>query len=53
MNGIVGLVRTLTAESAGALYVVAAVALGFYCISRGRKAAAAEQAEESRERQAA
>lgn len=53
MSEIVEFVRSLTQGGWKLLYVVAVIALGFYVVSRGRKAAAAEQAEESRDRRAA
>jgi len=53
MSEIVELVTTLTRGGWKLLYVSAVIALGFYCVARGRKAAAIEQAEESRDRRAA
>ena len=53
MSEIVELVGTMTQVGWKLLYVLAVVALGFYCVTRGRKAAAVEQAEESRDRRAA
>jgi hypothetical protein len=53
MSEIVELVRSLITGGWKILYVTAVVALGFYAVSRGRKAAAVEQAEEARERRAA
>ena len=53
MSEIAAVVGTLTQGGWKLLYVVALVALGFYCVARGRKAAAVEQAEESREQRAA
>ncbi len=53
MSEIVEYVRSLITGGWKVLYVVAVVALGFYALSRGRKAAAVEQAEESRDRRAA
>ena len=53
MSEIAELARELITGGWKLLYVVAVVALGFFAVSRGRKAAAVEQAEESRERRAA
>lgn len=53
MSEIVELVGLLITGGWKLLYVTAVVALGFYAVSRGRRAAAAEIAEESRERRAA
>lgn len=53
MSEIVELVTTLTQGGWKLLYVVAVVALGYYWVARGRKAAGVEQAEESRDRRAA
>lgn len=53
MSEIVELTSALIDGGWKALYVVGVVALGFYAVSRGRKAAAVEQAEESRERRVA
>jgi len=53
MSEIVELVSSLTQGGWKLLYVVAVIALGFYVVSRGHKAAVAEEAEESRDRRAA
>jgi hypothetical protein len=53
MGEIVALVGTLTQAGWKVLYAVAVIALGSYAVSRGHRAAVAEQAEESRERRAA
>jgi len=52
MSEIVELVRSMTVAGWKLLCAVAAIAVGYYVIDRGRKAAAVEQAEESRERAA-
>lgn len=53
MSEIVELTAALIDGGWKMLYVIAVVAMGFYAVSRGRKAAAVEQAEEVRERRAA
>lgn len=53
MSEIVELAGALIEGGWKALYVIAVVALGFYAVSRGRRAAAVEQAEEARERRVA
>jgi hypothetical protein len=47
MSEIVDLVRGMTAAGWKLFCAVAAIALGYYIVDRGRKAAAIEQAEES------
>ena len=53
MSEIVELTAALIDGGWKMLYVITVVALGFYAVSRGRRAAAVEQAEETRERKAA
>ncbi len=53
MSEIVEFVGILTTGGWKVLYVVAVIALGFYVVARGRKAAATEQAEESGDSRAA
>ena len=53
MSEVVELAGALIHGGWKLLYVIAVVGLGFYAVSRGRKAAAIEQAEEARERRAA
>ena len=52
MSEIVDLVRSMTTAGWKLFCAVAAIALGYYIVDRGHKAAAAEQAEESRDRAA-
>ena len=53
MSGIIALLRTLAEGGGRAYFLLAALGMGFYVVARGRKAAAVEQAEESRERRVA
>lgn len=52
MSEIVELVRSMTTAGWKLLCAVAVIALGYYMVDRGRKAAAIEQAEESHDRAA-
>lgn len=52
MSEIVELVRSMTSAGWKLLCAVGLIALGYYIVDRGRKAADVEQAEESRERAA-
>ena len=53
MSEIVELVQAVSITAWKVLCAVGVIALGFYVVDRGRKAAAIEQAEEARERRAA
>jgi hypothetical protein len=53
MNEIVDLVQAVGSTAWKVLCAVGVVALGFYVVDRGRRAAALERAEETRERRAA
>ena len=53
MSEIVELAQALTGTAWKVLCAVGVIALGFYVVDRGRKAAALENAEEARERRAA
>jgi len=52
MSEIVDLVRSMTTAGWKLCCGVAVIALGYYIVDRGRKAAAAELAEESRDKAA-
>ena len=53
MSDIVELAQAVSTTAWKVLCAVGIIALGFYVVDRGRKAAAIEQAEEARERRAA
>ena len=52
MSEIVELVRSMTIAGWKLFCAVAVIALGYYIVDRGRKAAAVELAEEARDRAA-
>ena len=52
MSEIVDLVRSMTAAGWKLFCAVAAIAVGYYIVDRGRKAATAELADDARDRAA-
>lgn len=53
MSEIVDLVQAASSAAWKVLCAIGVIGLGFYVVDRGRKAAAVERAEETRERRAA